>query len=312
MSSESRAQPIQTHAISEPMRPEEQRTALMGLWVNLVQLPFSLYAAWAANSLALWADFAIVISDTATVLASWLTLRAFATYDRRRYNFGLGKLESMTAFAVATGQCVSLAIILGGAIRGVLAPEPLEGQGFGLLVVATSFFVYGALFLRALAQWRRNPSPVIESQWRLYLINVGQAVVIVVPLGLAWLLPIEGWTFYLDPVASFLLSGFMVHHIVQLGRASFHDIIDHAAADETVAVVRRLLDADREATGPVHEIRTRRSGHRVLIDVFAEFDPEIRVAELHARLERLGARIEGELGNAHVHFIAHRRSPVRD
>ena len=147
------------HSISEEVRAEEQRTALMGLLVNIGQFPFSLYAAWVANSLALWADFAIVVSDTTTVLASWLTLRAFATYDRRRYNFGLGKLESLTAFGVAAGQCVSLIIIVAGAIRGLLDPEPLEGQGFGLLVVAASFFVYGYLGLRAFAQWQRNPSP---------------------------------------------------------------------------------------------------------------------------------------------------------
>lgn len=311
MSPEGHPAPAPTNAISETMRPEEQRTALMGLWVNLVQFPFSLYAAWTANSLALWADFAIVISDTTTVLAAWLTLRAFGSYDRRRYNFGLGKVESMAAFAVAVGQCVSLAIIVAGAIRGLREPEPLEGQGFGLLVVAASFFVYGALFLRAFAQWRRNPSPVIESQWRLYLINVGQAVVIVVPLGLAWLLPVQDWTFYLDPVASFLLSGFMIHHIVQLVRGSFYDIVDHAIDAGTLARVQAVLDANRDATGIVHELRSRRSGHRMLIEVLAEFDPAIGVGEMHARIERVTALIEAELGNAHVHFVAHRRRATR-
>lgn len=298
-----------THAISEDTHASEQRTALMGLLVNLVQFPFSLYAAWIANSLALWADFAIVISDTTTVLASWLTLRAFATYDRRRYNFGLGKLESLTAFGVAAGQCVSLIIIVFGAVRGLVEPEPLAGQGFGLLVVAASFFVYGYLFLRALAQWRRNPAPVIESQWRLYLINVGQAVVIVVPLGLAWLLPVEAWTFYLDPIASFLLSGFMVYHIVHLFRGSFYDIIDHAADPAALALVERRIAEHRAHVVAVHEVRSRRSGRRVFIEVLAEFDPDASVGAVQVTIDSVTTRLEAELGNAHVYFIAHRRGP---
>lgn len=301
--------PPPSHSISEEVHAEEQRTALMGLLVNVVQFPFSLYAAWVANSLALWADFAIVVSDTTTVLASWLTLRAFATYDRRRYNFGLGKLESLTAFGVAAGQCVSLVIIVAGAIRGLLHPEPLEGQGFGLLVVLVSFFVYGYLGLRAFAQWRRNPAPVIESQWRLYFINVAQAVVIVVPLGLAWLLPVEDWTFYLDPIASFLLSGFMVYHIVHLVRGSFYDMIDHAADPASLAVVTRVLAEHGDRIQAVHEVRSRRSGPRLFIEVLAEFEPSTQMTDMHAVIEPVSARIEAELVNAHVYFIARRRPP---
>ncbi|MBL8701489.1 MAG: cation diffusion facilitator family transporter [Alphaproteobacteria bacterium] len=297
------------HSISETAQAGEQRTALMGLLVNVCQFPFSLYAAWVANSLALWADFAIVVSDTTTVLAAWLTLRAFATYDRRRYNFGLGKLESLTAFGVAAGQCVSLTIIVFGAIRGLLEPEPLEGQGFGLIVVAASFFVYGYLFLRAFAQWRRDPAPVIESQWRLYLINVGQAVVIIVPLGLAWLLPVESWTFYLDPVASFLLSGFMIYHIVHLVRGSFYDIIDRAAEPAALALVERRLAEHGAHVHAVHEVRSRRSGRRVFIEVLAEFAPDVPMGAVQATIDEVSARLEAELDNAHVYFIARRRGP---
>lgn len=299
------------HAVSETAQAGEQRTALMGLLVNVVQFPFSLYAAWVANSLALWADFAIVISDTTTVLASWLTLRAFASYDRRRYNFGLGKLESMTAFGVAIGQCVSLIIILAGAIRGLIEPEPLEGQGFGLVVVAVSFFVYGYLGLRAFAQWKRDPAPVIESQWRLYFINVGQAVVILVPLGLAWLLPVEDWTFYLDPIASFLLSGFMIYHIVHLVRGSFHDMIDHAVEPAVLIVVDRVLAEHRDEIHGAHEIRSRRSGRRLFIEVLAEFEPNARMGDVHTSIERITTRLESEFDNAHVYFIARRRRPER-
>ena len=295
-------------SISEDVRAGEQRTALMGLLVNLCQFPFSLYAASVANSLALWADFAIVISDTTTVLASWLTLRAFATYDRRRFNFGLGKLESLAALGVAAGQCLSLVVIVGAAIRGLIEPEPLEGQGFGMIVVAASFFGYGYLGLRAFAQWQRDPAPVIESQWRLYFINVGQAVVILVPLGIAWLIPVEAWTFYLDPIASFLLSGFMVYHIVHLVRSSFFDMIDRAADPDALAVVDRVLAARRDRIRAVHEVRSRRSGRRLFIEILAEFEPTISIAEMYVLIDDATTEIEAELGHAHVYFISRSRA----
>jgi len=281
---------------------DQERTALMGLALNLGQLPFSLYAAWIANSYALWADFSIVISDTTLVLMSWLTLRALATYDRTRYNYGLGKLESVTAFGVALGQCFSLVVILAGAISSLLRPEPLEGQGFGLVIVAVSFFAYGALGFRALFQWRRQPSPVIESQWKMYFINVGQAVVILIPLGLASIFK-QPWTYYLDPLASILLAGFMIYFIISLFRSSFFEVIDRAADSATLATVHQVLERSPQHDETKLHIRSRRAGGRVFIEIIMEFEPNTAMGEVQLFINDTSAAIEAELATAHVYFV---------
>lgn len=290
------------HEIARDRRPDHERTALMGLALNLGQLPFSLYAAWIANSYALWADFSIVISDTTLVLMSWLTLRALATYDRTRYNYGLGKLESVTAFGVALGQCFSLTVIVAGAIGGLLRPEPLEGQGFGLVIVAVSFFAYGALGLRALFQWRRQPTPVIESQWKMYFINVGQAVVILIPLGLALIIK-QPWTHYLDPLASFLLAGFMIYFIVSLFRGSFFEVIDRAADSATLATVHQVLERSPQHDETKLHIRSRRAGGRIFIEIIMEFDADTAMGEVQLFIDDTSAAIEAELATAHVYFV---------
>lgn len=123
---------------------------------------------------------------------------------------------------------------------------------------------------------------MIESQWRLYVINVGQAVVILMPLGLAWMLPVESWTVHLDPIASFLLSGFMIDHIVHFGRARF------PTSSTRPRIPRRsgssIAGSPSIATGvhAVRETRSRRSVRRLFIEVVAEFEPDARMGEVQA------------------------------
>jgi ferrous-iron efflux pump FieF len=300
-----RITPAAGHAyeIIEQRRPDQERTALLGLIVNLAQLPFSLYAAWIANSYALWADVSIVVSDTTLVFLSWMTLRALASYDRTRYNYGLSKLESVAAFGVALGQCFSLVIILAGAIGGILQPKPLEGQGFGLIVVAVSFFAYAALGMRALLQWRRHPTPIIGSQWKMYFINVGQAVVIIVPLGLASISD-QPWTYYLDPAASLLLAGFMIYFIVSLFRQSFFDVIDRATDTATLARVHEVLDLHAHHYKKKLQVRTRRAGGRIFIENIIEFEPDTAMRDVQHFIDVSTAQINAEIASAHVHFVS--------
>ncbi len=85
------------------------------------------------------------------------------------YDFGMGKFETITRITTGVVMLVSLFIIIFFTFGRLLHPEPLQPGGeFLIIALITVVSIVDAY------QWRKNyrvaqddPSPIIESQWRL-------------------------------------------------------------------------------------------------------------------------------------------------
>ncbi len=84
----------------------------------------------------------------------------------------------------------------------------------------------------------------------------------------------------LDPIAA-LIVGFLIARMGwEFGWNALHDLVDRAVGDEEVAAIRATLLATPGVSG-AHDLRTRKMGDMIMVDVHLEVDGTLTVEQGH-------------------------------
>ena len=111
----------------------------------------------------------------------------------------------------------------------------------------------------------------------------------------------------LDPLAAGLTSFFTLHIGYQTFRDAAHDLMDGSAPPDFIAEVTRLAESV-ERVEHVHDIRGRRSGQYMIIDLKLEMDPAMTVKESHDianKVKRLIFDGFPNVGDVMIHINPH-------
>ena len=285
---------------------DKERALFFTLLIEAGSLLPDVVAAILARSVAVWADFARCSIDTLAVFLAWLTIRTIARGDRGRgYEYGLGKLESMSSALLAGIFVLAALWVADDAIGRLREPVALAWRHVALAFVFNLIAIPIDGWL-----WRKNRrlaaaerSPVLEAETRLYAIktltDVLIAVVLAVGASLAHVPAVRG----LDPVVSFVIAGVMVYSAYGILSDSVRDLLDGALEEALQLRVLRCLAAHFDDYRDLHGMRSRRAGNKVFIELFLEFDGERRMAEVQAIIDRIREEISRDVGGALVSVV---------
>ncbi|WP_321850801.1 cation diffusion facilitator family transporter [Burkholderia diffusa] len=84
----------------------------------------------------------------------------------------------------------------------------------------------------------------------------------------------------LDPVAALIVGGMIVKMGATFGWNALHDLMDRAADAEDVQAIHATLVATPGVLD-VHDLRTRKTGDLILVDVHLDIDADLTVAQGH-------------------------------
>lgn len=147
--------------------------------------------------------------------------------------------------------------------------------GYGALVVAlAALFVKESLFRYLLGVARRSKSTMMEANaWHARSDAVSSIVVVIGILG-----NLAGITI-LDPIAAIIVAGLLCRMGWKFGHSAFDALTDRADVGQ-LSEIRASL-ANTPGVVAVHQVRTRRSGDRVVGDADVQVAPRVSVSEAH-------------------------------
>ncbi|MEW6165602.1 MAG: cation diffusion facilitator family transporter [Pseudomonadota bacterium] len=264
-------------AAGSPERLEAaQRATWASVAVNLVLTIVQLIVGWTAHSQSLIAhglhSFSDLLSD---FLVLWANHQGAHPADAA-HPYGHARIE--TAATLVLG--ISLTLVGGGIL--LTAGQQLQNMGavpavepLALWIALLTLAAKEGLFhyLKAVAE-RLHSAVMMANAWHTRA-DAASALVVAVGIGGSLL----GWRF-LDLLAA-VLVGFMILKMgLQFAWETLRELVDTGLSEEDVAAIRLTL---AETTGVVdlHELRTRRMAHRVLVDVHLQVDGGITVREGH-------------------------------
>ena len=253
------------------------RSTWVSVLVNIVLTITQVTVGLLSKSQALVADGIHSLSD---LVADFVVL--FAGHHARKeadedHPYGHQRFE--TAASLVLGVLL-VAVGLGmlwSAIRKLESPETVAQVHASALWVAVGALVAKELLFRymlAVAK-RVKSSMLVANAWHA---RSDAASSLVVGLGIVGNL--AGYPI-LDPIAA-LIVGCMVSKMGWgFGWDALHDLMDRSADEQEVAAIRQTL-VGTPGVRSVHDVRTRKMGDMVVVDVHIEVDASLSVEAGHA------------------------------
>ena len=291
--------------MSSPAVGTREKNLLLGVAFCACDVLLMAGAAWYAESLAILSDLLKESTDFLAVLASYLTVLALRKAPGHRFAYGIGKLENLVSLAIGLVMVGCSFFLLTKVVSHFHHPVPTSGTLPGIIIFSVYAFIGFGIWTRNRWILRHQHSPIIESQARLWFSKACFDSFMATALTLELFFRGHAWSFYLDPLASLLGVGFMIHAAYAISSSSVNDLMD-AALEETTQLqilnqlVRHLDEYDR-----LHKVRSRRSGSRIFVEVFVDFHPDLRMAEVQERIHRLRSSIGNAIPGAEVSILPH-------
>ena len=224
----------------------ERRALLVALTLVVALTAGEIVAGILANSLALLADAAHMLTDAGAIglslLALWLAARPVAG----NLTFGLRRAEVLSAQANGGTLLVLAGLIFYEAVRRLFAP--IDAQGWTMVGVALVGIVVNTLATTQLARANRG-SMAVEGSYQHLLTDlfafVGTLVAGAVILT-------TGFT-RADPIASLFVVALMVRSAYGLLRDSGRVLLEAAPSGTDVSAIGTALASDPRVTS-VHDL----------------------------------------------------------
>ncbi len=282
---------------------EKERSVRAAFLLGLLTFFPDLAAVILGQSATLLAGFFKTTSETIATLLAWLSLRKLTTGKTDVYNYGYGKLENLSSLAVAGAMMLSFGLVISIAFGRFLHPTRVGQVWLGLLISAVACFANVYFWQSNYRLARKEPSPLMESQWRLYRIKSISNLCTITSLGLSVLLRDQPWAIYIDPIGSLILCGFLLTSAYRVASNSIYDLLDRTLDETLQFVILQELATHFDHYERFYGVQSRRSGGDVYVEIFLEFDGNQKMSEVQRGIDSIKRSLEQKIQNSHIAIV---------
>jgi cation diffusion facilitator family transporter len=231
--------------------------------VALLTIVLKFFAWWLTGSVGLLSDAMESIVNLVGAAFALLMVSIAARPADEDHPYGHHKAEYFSAGFEGLMIMVAAAGILWTAVLRLMAPQPLEQLGVGLLVSALSAAINGALAWLMLQSSRTHRSMALEGDARHLITDVWTSVGVIAGVALA---AFTHWL-WLDPIVAIAVAINILREGVHLVWKSSEGLMDRALEPEIMDVITQTLEQFQHHTIRFDHVSTRRSGQRRFIDM---------------------------------------------
>jgi cation diffusion facilitator family transporter len=276
---------------------EIYRVTLVGSVVNALLVAFKFVAGVLGHSTAMVADAVHSLSDFLTDILVIVFVRISSKPKDKSHEYGHGKYETIASFLIAIGLLVvAIGIIVNGAqkLSAWLRGEDLAAPGqIALWAALLSIVMKELLFWYTIRRGKALDSQaMVANAWHHRsdaLSSIGAAI----GIGGALLLG-DRWT-VLDPIAGIVVGAMLVKAAVELIRGSMTELTEGSLPEETEQEIKQLILTVPDVEDP-HQMRTRRIGNQIAVDVHVRMNGDMTLTEAHERSSQIEKRIRERFG----------------
>lgn len=287
------------------------RVTMVGCIGNLILVTFKFFAGIMGRSDAMIADAVHSLSDFVTDIIVLLFVRISAKPQDKSHDFGHGKYETL---ATAIIGLILFAVAFGIFRNGSLAVwrwyngAELESPGMVALIAAVVSIAVKEILYQYTARTGRkiDSMAMVANAWHHRsdsLSSVGAAI------GIGGAMLLGGEWRVLDPLAAVVVSVFIMRVAYKLVVPCVEELMEKSLPDEVEHSIEKAL-VDVLADCDPHNMRTRRVGNRMAVDVHVRMDGNLTVIQSHEITKSMEKRIRSILGTdafINIHVEPHRK-----
>ena len=284
---------------------EIYKVTLVGSIGNAALLTFKFVAGVVGHSPAMIADAVHSLSDFVTDVVVMLFVSISAKPQDASHEYGHGKFETLASFLIAIALMLAAAGIIFSGCKSLAAwwggeQLPMPGS-IALWAALLSIVVKELLYQYTAYKGRQLQAQLmLANAWHHRsdaLSSVGAAV----GIGGALLLG-NRWT-VLDPLASIVVGLMLVRVAWMLMQTSMSELTEGSLPAATEQQIVRTICSFPDVQQP-HNLRTRRIGDHIAIEVHVRMDGRLPLSVVHERATAIEHKLKEQFGSK-THVTLH-------
>ncbi|MGH6899978.1 MAG: cation diffusion facilitator family transporter [Geminicoccaceae bacterium] len=233
--------------------------------------------------------------DAIASIVTFISVRQAAQPPDRAHRYGHGKAEAIGAFVQAGFVLGSAFFLANEAIRRLIDPQAIEQTRLGIMVLLLAILLTAALLAFQRFVIRRTGSIAIQADSLHYRSDLLMNLAVIAALLLD---EATGWPI-VDPLCGLGVVLVLLYSAFGMARHALDMLMDRELPAETRARIRKLALGHPRAHN-VHDLRTRRAGSDVFIELHLELDGDLDLEQAHAITHEVEARIQAAFPEADI------------
>ncbi len=277
-----------------------RRVTMIGFWINAILVLIKLFFGYWGHSDALVADGYHSLSDFITdFMVLYFVGVAYKKADGD-HPYGHGKYETIGSFFIAIILMI-VAVVIGWegiltiihAMNGISIPRP---DIWTIVIAGVSIGAKEFCYRYTMVFSRRFDSSVLKANAWHHRTDAISSVATLIGVSLAYALG-DSWRI-MDPIASIIIAVFIGISAIKIAKPSIGELLEVSLP---ISQMDNIHDLIKKVSGVkrVHNLRARRNGQTIIVDVNVHVDPDITIREGHA----IATDVEDNLRHAYGHNI---------
>lgn len=245
--------------------------------VALSLIGIKLWAYIATDSVSILSTLVDSLLDLGASLVNLFAVRHALVPADDDHRFGHGKAEALAGLIQSAFIGGSAIFLLLQAAERLANPETIQATtlGIGVMIVSIALTLALVIFQRYVI--RRTNSVAISADSIHYagdiLVNLSVIAALILSAQLDWI--------YADSLFAIGIAAYISYNAWMIIRLAFADLMDEELPDEEREKILSMAKSHANVIG-VHDLRTRRSGQRIFIQMHLDLPPKLSLTDAHA------------------------------
>lgn len=267
--------------------------ASVALAVTLVALKLS--AAIVTGSIAVLSSLVDSLADIVASAITFLSVQVSRQPPDGAHRFGHGKAEALSALAQSALVLASALFVVTEAVQRAIDPRPVRAQAVGVAVMLAAILLTLALLAYQRHVVKQTGSQAIAADSLHYRSDLATNLAVALSLLLSG--PLALW--WLDAVTGVAIAVWLATGATRIGRQAIDTLMDRELPDEVRARIAASVRQEPQVVD-LHDLRTRRSGDTIFIEMHVELPAGMSVRDAHMVCENIERRLQELLPGAEI------------
>lgn len=264
------------------------KAAWVSVLFNSILVAFKLFVGIIVGSVSVIAE---AVHSAVDLLASFIALFAVKTASQpadTEHPYGHGKIENISGTIEALLIFFAAIVIIWEAVEKIKQGTILADMGWGIAVMALSTVVNIFISWYVFRAARKEHSIALEADAMHHWTDVWTSFGVMGGLVLIYFFkqPI------IDPIAAILVALLIIKAAWDLTRDSFLPLLDTSLSGDELMKIEQTLEDYTDEYISYHNLRSRKSGRDVYIDLHLVTYPDRSIECVHNLCDMIEARIE--------------------
>lgn len=228
------------------------------------------------GSAALLASLVDSVIDALISATNYMAIRYAHKPADHDHRFGHGKAEGIAALAQSAFIAGSCVFVLLEAVRLLQAPEAVGSVDMGIWVLVAASLATIALTRYQAYAAKASHSLAVEADAAHYngdvVVNLGVIASLLAGKYVGWM--------WIDPVVALLVACWLLYSARLIGTKAVNMLLDRELDDDTRSKIFSVISNTKGVEG-LHDLRTRRSGHRIMMSFDIEVEASLSMLAAH-------------------------------